>query len=148
MMTRYRVTPVSDLKHEALMISGFAVAMTVLIVLVTGSWRGLLISMFLGFAGTLRFATRLLEIELPDGRTVVLRWFRRTRVIRADALRSVNSTRHVDEDGDAFWYLEIRHAWGRISVPYFAGAAAFVENLRRMDPGITVTGMWPTRPAS
>jgi hypothetical protein len=144
MMTRYRVTPVSDLSNEAPMIGEFAVAMTVLIVLVTGSWRGLLISMFLGFAGTLRFATRLLEIELSDGRTMVLRWFGRMRVIRADAIRSVNSTRHVDEDGDAFWYLEIRHVRGRVSVPYFAGAEAFVEGLRGMNPGIAVTGTWPT----
>jgi hypothetical protein len=148
MMTRYQVTSMRDLKHEALMISGFAMAMTVLIVLVTGSRMGLLTCMFLGFAGTLRFGTRLLEIELPDDRSVVLRWFGRMRVIRADAIRSVNSTRHVDEDGDAFWYLEIRHVRGRVSVPYFAGAEAFVENLCRINPGITVTGMWPTRPAS
>ena len=145
MMTRYRVTPLRDLRNEALLIGGFAVVVSVAIVLVTGSWRGvLLICAFLGFAGTLRFATRLLEIELPEGRTVVLRFFGRTRVIRADALRSVNSSRHVDEDGDAFWYLEISHAGGRVSIPYFAGAPAFVENLRRMNPRITVTGTWPT----
>jgi hypothetical protein len=146
-MTSYRVTPVRQLRNEALMMGGFAVVVSAVIVLATGSWPGVLLPcVFVGAAGGLRFATRLLEIEVHDG-VIEFRRFLRRSTVAADQVRAVAVETRVDEDGDIFSYLRLAHAHGRIEIPYLADAGAFVAQLRKMNAAITISGTWPTRQA-
>jgi hypothetical protein len=118
--------------------------------LIADDWRfgvGAVTVITLPFA--LRYAWGLLSIvdEIvvrSDGAVeFVADWRRRT--VQARDIRRVRGIRQTGYNGRVNWEMKIDHgAWRAIKEDHFDEARQFIDDLKRINPYIDVSGEWPS----
>jgi len=107
------------------------------------SMVGIVVASIIGLVPIALSLRSIAELRvLESGGLEVVRTVGVTRIAASDLL-GIEGYLNRGYDGEDVWKMRIRHRGGRISVDHFGGTTAFLDAVRRVNPAVGITGLWP-----